>query len=91
VTVVYRKLVLFEFEGIVTDGAIIPLNFQQKVIICGGQPEPIKPVYVRLAWTAQEIALTPMNNKIFLEKFSTADGAGVNHIKTPVGRTGAGP
>ena len=87
---VNSELVLLELEGIVTDGAIIPLKFQQKVIICGGQSEPVKPVYVRLAWTAQEIALTPMDNKIFLEKFSTADGA-KQHIKTPVGCTGAGP
>jgi len=45
-TVVDGELVLFELERVVTDGAIIPLNFQQKVIICGGQSEPIKPVYV---------------------------------------------
>jgi hypothetical protein len=44
--VVDGELVLLKFEGVVTDGAIIPLNFQQKVIICGGQPEPVKPVYV---------------------------------------------
>jgi hypothetical protein len=39
--VVYCKLVLLEFEGIVTDSTIIPLKFQQKVIIAGGQPKPI--------------------------------------------------
>jgi hypothetical protein len=33
VAVVYRKLVLFEFEGVVTNSAIIPLKFQQEVII----------------------------------------------------------
>jgi hypothetical protein len=33
VAVIYRKLVLFEFEGVVTDSTIIPLKFQQEVII----------------------------------------------------------
>jgi hypothetical protein len=33
VAVVYRKLVLFKFEGVVTDSTIIPLKFQQEVII----------------------------------------------------------
>jgi hypothetical protein len=44
--VVDGELVLLQLQRVVTDGAIIPLKFQQKVIICGGQPEPIKPVYV---------------------------------------------
>jgi hypothetical protein len=30
---IYRKLVLLELEGFVTDSAIIPLKFQQEVII----------------------------------------------------------
>jgi hypothetical protein len=33
VAVVYRKLVLLEFERVVTDSTIIPLKFQQEVII----------------------------------------------------------
>jgi hypothetical protein len=33
VAVVYRKFVLFELEGAVTDSTIIPLKFQQEVII----------------------------------------------------------
>jgi hypothetical protein len=31
--VVYRKLVLLEFKRVVTDSTIIPLKFQQEVII----------------------------------------------------------
>jgi hypothetical protein len=46
VAVVYCKLVLLELEGFVADSAIIPLKFQQKVIICGGQSKPIKPVHI---------------------------------------------
>jgi hypothetical protein len=75
VAVVYCKLVLLELEGVVADSAIIPLKFQQKVIICGGQPEPIKTVYIRFARSAKKIVLAPVNGQVFSEKLSTADSA----------------
>jgi len=88
VAVVYCKLVLLELEGVVADSAIIPLKFQQKVIICGGQSEPIKTVYIRFARSAKKIVFPPVDSKVFSEKLPTADSA-EQHIKTPVGRTGA--
>jgi hypothetical protein len=88
VAVVYCKLVLLELEGVVADSAIIPLKFQQKVIICGGQSEPIKTVYIRFARSAKKIVFPPVDSKVFSEKLPTADSA-EQHIKTPVDHTGA--
>jgi hypothetical protein len=33
---IYRKLVLLKLERLVTNSAIIPLELQKKLIICGG-------------------------------------------------------
>jgi hypothetical protein len=80
--VVNCKLVLFKLKGPVTNGTIIPLKFQQKVIIRGGQPKPIQSVYIRLARTAQEVAFIAVNYEVFTQKFPTTDGA-EQHINTP--------
>jgi hypothetical protein len=88
--VVNRKFVLFKLKGSVANSAIIPLKFQQKVIVRRGQPEPVKTVYIRFAGTAKKIVLPPVGDKILSEKLPTTDGA-VQHIDTPVGRTGAKP
>jgi hypothetical protein len=50
--VIDRKLVLLELKGPIADGTIIPLKFQQKVIIRGGQSKSVQSVYVRFAGTA---------------------------------------
>jgi hypothetical protein len=50
--VVYSKLVLFKLERVIADSAIIPLKFQQEVIIRRRQPKTVKTVYVRFAGAA---------------------------------------
>jgi len=82
--VVNRELVLFKLKGSVTNGTIIPLKFQQEIIICGGQPESVKTVYVRLARTAQEVTFIAVNYEVFPQKLTPADGA-KQHISTPGG------
>jgi hypothetical protein len=88
--VVYCKLVLLELEGFVADSAIIPLKFQQKVIICGGQSKPIKAVYIGFTGATQKVILATMNNQVFSGKLASTYSAR-RHLNTPVGRTGAGP
>jgi hypothetical protein len=86
--VVYRKLVLLELKRLFTDGTIIHLELQKKVVIARGQPKTIQPVHIRFTLTAQKIAFVAVNDKVFPYKLSTADSA-EQHIDTPVGRTGA--
>jgi len=64
------------------NSTIIPLKLQQEVIIGGGQPKTIQPIYVGFAGATEEVILSSVDDQVLSGKFANTYST-KRHFKTP--------